>query len=168
MALSERLRPAAERPTRLLPRSAVCAAIAPASSGGHPGNYATMKAVISATNCLSCSSRRAASTFRRSALWSASLAHSASARAIASEVARIPCRSYQFSRLNDTFFQVHCGTTQRGSGTNNKFSDFLDDSLVGQHRFGTSQRRTPRISLQIVRSMASRPELRADCGNGKA
>ena len=58
-----RQRPADVRPTRPLPRNAVCAAITRASPGGQPGNSFRIASAMGAARLRSSSARRTSSSF---------------------------------------------------------------------------------------------------------
>ena len=93
--VSSRFRPAAVRPTRPLPRAAVCAAMEAASFAGSPGNIARISFVILATRSRSCSARATAPRARAAARASASAKHSRSACSTAACSTRMPCLSYR-------------------------------------------------------------------------
>ncbi|CAL2061572.1 hypothetical protein GPN2_12277 [Streptomyces murinus] len=100
---SDNARPAALRPTRPLPRTEACAAIARARSAGHPGNNLRISAANAAANRSSSTPLRRASRVRRRRRASASARHRSSARTSAASSTSTPCRSYRpLRRLNRT------------------------------------------------------------------
>lgn len=102
-AVPDNARPAALRPTRPLPRSDACAAIANARSAGQRGYSRRISRAKASVNRTSSAARRRASRTRRRRRASASARHRSSASASAASSTSTPCRSYRlFRRLNRT------------------------------------------------------------------
>jgi len=101
--IAECARAAADRPTRPLPRSAACSAIAVARCLGQPGNRRLISSAMRAWNSTSSLARRSRSRSRRRILACSSARHCCSACSKAGSSTSRPCRSYRLRvRLHRT------------------------------------------------------------------